>query len=97
MYGLRWTSSQPETPSDGWCITLRGLTPAEIGLGLDRLAQAALAWPPSAPEFRALCRPHREHARMYTEARLQLTHQLDAAARERGRSFVAAAKAMVRP
>ena len=38
-----------------WAACLRGILPEQIKHGLNELAKSGDPWPPSAPEFRALC------------------------------------------
>lgn len=45
-----------EQPGSGaWGKALSGLTPRQLGAGLDACRLRDDPWPPSAPEFRALC------------------------------------------
>lgn len=61
MYGNRWTGSfgVSADQSHAWAATLAGLTGKQIAVGLSALAvtqdEQLRKWPPSAPEFRALC------------------------------------------
>ncbi|WP_431482252.1 replication protein P [Pseudomonas solani] len=61
LYGNRWTGSfgVSADQSHAWAATLGGLTGAQIGFGLTVLSttqdEQLRKWPPSAPEFRALC------------------------------------------
>lgn len=59
VYGHRWVSSfgaDPRAGSGGtWARGLAGLTPPQIGQGIDACIAGAYAWPPTLPEFRALC------------------------------------------
>lgn len=61
IYGRRWTGSfgVSADQTHAWAATLGGLTGAQIGAGLTALAETQdeqlRKWPPSAPEFRALC------------------------------------------
>ena len=58
IYGHRWTSSYGETDDGTWLKGLQGLTPAQVGRGLSRCAtHRPDGWPPTLPEFRALCTP----------------------------------------
>lgn len=55
-FGHRWTS-QFGTEDDGtWQQGLRGITPDQVRSALEAIDQSGEAWPPSLPEFRALCR-----------------------------------------
>ncbi len=61
IYGHRWTSAFGATDDSTWLRGLRGLTPAQVGRGLSRCAtHRADGWPPTLPEFRALCTPMAE-------------------------------------
>lgn len=81
IYGRRWTGSFGVSvdQSHAWAATLGGLTGQQIAVGLAALTatedEQLRKWPPSAPEFRALCEnrtpeafglPSEEHA--YREA-----------------------------
>jgi len=66
MYGHKWTSSYGETPTELWSKALFALSAEQIRTGLLKCLTNGEAWPPSAPEFVAMCRPaRREHAAMY--------------------------------
>ncbi|MNC34086.1 hypothetical protein D3C75_825030 [compost metagenome] len=56
-YGHRWTSNFGVSADQdhAWAKHLAGLTGRQIASGLNALSGMALAWPPSAPEFRELC------------------------------------------
>lgn len=61
LYGQRWTASfgVSADQSHAWAAALAGLTGQQLATGLAVLARSAdeqlRRWPPSAPEFRALC------------------------------------------
>lgn len=59
VYGHRWTSAYGDDAgaSTGrtWAKGLTGLTPTQIGHGLDAAIVSSDEWPPSLPAFRALC------------------------------------------
>lgn len=67
FYGHKWTSTQGtsdlmldeqgrEQPGSGaWGKLLAGLSPQQLGAGLEACKMRDDPWPPSAPEFRALC------------------------------------------
>lgn len=62
LFPFRWLSAVGEwsptsTAVAEWRATLRGITARQLADGLDRLRRSGAAWPPSAPEFRALCLP----------------------------------------
>ncbi len=63
IYGHRWASAYGEAPEregtltvagDTWARGLAGLTPVQIGEGIDRCLASGEPWPPTLPEFRAL-------------------------------------------
>ena len=61
IYGHRWTSAFGATDDSTWLRGLHGLTPAQVGYGLSRCAtHREGGWPPTLPEFRALCTPTAE-------------------------------------
>lgn len=57
MYGHRWTGSVGVSADQdhAWATVLGGLNGAQIANGLGMLVERADDWPPSAPEFRAMC------------------------------------------
>jgi hypothetical protein len=60
IYGHRWTSSYGADPNpDGaagtWAKGLAGVTAAQIADGLRACLTSADPWPPTLPEFRAMC------------------------------------------
>lgn len=59
IYGYRWTSAFGEDASASagqtWAKGLAGLTPAQIGAGLEAALASADDWPPTLPAFRAMC------------------------------------------
>lgn len=61
IYGRRWTGNfgVSADQSHAWSATLGGLTGVQIGAGLTALAETQdkqlQEWPPSAPQFRAMC------------------------------------------
>jgi len=55
IYGHRWTSSYTREALDTWAKGLAGLSIEQIKRGVDACIAGALAWPPTLPEFRALC------------------------------------------
>ena len=58
MYGHRWTSQQGEEPNDTWLRGLHDLSTADLGCGLVACRDSAEGWPPTLPEFRAMCVPN---------------------------------------
>lgn len=56
MYGHKWTSVHGESDGSGtWSKVLGGMSGQQIASGMQALAMSDDPWPPSAPEFRALC------------------------------------------
>lgn len=59
MYGHKWTSVHGEDARRGsgpvWAAALAGCTEQDIARGLAACIEREDAWPPTAPEFRALC------------------------------------------
>ncbi len=67
-FGHKWVSSfgAEVDPDEIWRATLAGLDFDALKNGMRRLAESGSEWPPSAPEFRAMCQPqkHWEHAQL---------------------------------
>lgn len=57
MYGTRWTANFGDDvdPDRVWSAALHGLDESQVRAGMRRCVERGLEWPPSAPEFRALC------------------------------------------
>lgn len=65
IFGHRWTSAYGADAfigddTDGsagstWANGLRGVTPAQLGVGFNACVTSGSDWPPSLPEFRAMC------------------------------------------
>lgn len=56
LYGHKWTSSHGLSDASGnWGRALAGITHEQIAIGAQACALSGAAWPPSAPEFRAMC------------------------------------------
>lgn len=60
IYGHKWTSaygddSGPEGAAGTWAKGLAGVTPAQVSTGLQACLVAIDPWPPTLPEFRAMC------------------------------------------
>lgn len=66
IYGHKWTSWAGETPTELWSTAITGLSSDEVKRGLSACLTNGEAWPPSLPEFLAMCRaPKRENAAAY--------------------------------
>lgn len=59
IYGHRWTSAYGDNPNDGaaltWSKGLGGLHSQQLADGLRACLASADPWPPTLPEFRAMC------------------------------------------
>ena len=59
VYGHRWTSAhgadQAAGSGDTWARGLAGLSAAQLGAGMDACITSSDPWPPTLPEFRAMC------------------------------------------
>lgn len=57
LYGVKWSSQFGEkTDVTGqWAQTLSGLSRGQIAFAIDAIRKSGRVWPPSAPEFRAMC------------------------------------------
>ena len=59
LYGHRWISVHGEGATDGsaetWAKGLAGLAPEQIATGVEACIAAGASWPPTLPEFRAMC------------------------------------------
>ena len=75
IYGHKWTSSYGEADSDGtWAKCLADLGYEDLKRGFKACMTNGEPWPPSLPEFRAMCKPaHRENEAAY---RIPPSHQL---------------------
>lgn len=58
LYGHKWTSVHGiEDASGTWGKVLAGITPEQIAVGAKACTVSGDPWPPSGPEFRAMCLP----------------------------------------
>lgn len=55
IYGHRWTSAYTRESLETWAKGLAGLSAEQVGVGVSACISGAHAWPPTLPEFRALC------------------------------------------
>lgn len=66
IYGLKWTSTAGETPTELWSTAVTALSGDEVRRGLHACLSSGDAWPPSLPQFLSMCRPpRRENAAAY--------------------------------
>lgn len=94
MYPGVWLSTCGEVPNEVWTAALGNLSPEQIRTGLDACLSGGQHFPPSLPEFRALCKPpQRKNEAMYRiphERRLE--KQLSDEDRATARSHIAELK-----
>ena len=57
IFGHRWTSSFGESPSKAWTDALRQMPNDDMARGVTYLTNGDSVWPPTLPEFKAVCRP----------------------------------------
>lgn len=57
MYGHKWLTNFGAIDDGTWLRGLSELAPAQLAIGLERCLKRKDPWPPSLPEFRALCLP----------------------------------------
>lgn len=57
LFGVRWSSQFGETPdaTGQWRQTLSGISRQQVAEALNDIRNSGRAWPPTAPEFRAMC------------------------------------------
>ena len=59
IYGHRWVSSFGDDPTgmggDTWAVGLSGLSGQQLAEGLRSCVASSDPWPPTLPEFRAMC------------------------------------------
>ena len=69
IYGHKWVSSYGVADDGSWLAGLHDVAPALICYGLEKCRVGENAWPPSLPEFRAMClaKPRIENAAMYRQ------------------------------
>jgi hypothetical protein len=66
LFAHKWTSTYGEWDDDNsniaiWGSALRGVTDKQFKHGLVTVSDSGEKWPPGAPEFKLLCRGHKEH------------------------------------
>ncbi len=57
IFGHKWTSQYGDSPLDTWAKRLGAMSAEDIAYGVNACASSNLQWPPSLPDFCALCRP----------------------------------------
>ena len=56
-FGYHWTNSYGESDNGAWLTGLHDLDPKDILEGINSVRLSGREWPPSLPQFRALCKP----------------------------------------
>lgn len=95
IYGHKWLSSygKNDEPNHTWAKALYDITDAELQRGYLTCIRNGEAWPPSAPQFRAMCRPltpARENAAAYREYQVPLPRLKSDEEIAAGRAHIAA-------
>jgi hypothetical protein len=57
IFGHRWVSSYGEMDDGSWLAGLHDVTVEQVKVGLERLRVSEEPWPPTLPQFRAMCLP----------------------------------------
>jgi hypothetical protein len=99
IYGHKWTSNYGDCDTDGtWAKGLADMTNDDLKRGFFACLNSGEAWPPSLPEFRAMCKgPKRENEMMYAIPRVpQLPHKIDDEARAIARQAIAAMRSAIK-
>ncbi len=68
IYGHKWVSSYGEMDDGTWLTGLGDVTPEQVGAGLEKCRTSAEPWPPTLPEFRAMCLPAKRLTAAHNEA-----------------------------
>ena len=65
MYGHTWSSQQGTEPNDTWIRACAGISNQQLGHGLQQVLNQGGKWPPTLPEFKALCQGEWESQRLH--------------------------------
>lgn len=57
IYGHKWTSAFGARDDGTWLTGLRDVAPEQIAVGLEVCRTSIEPWPPTLPQFRAMCLP----------------------------------------
>ena len=93
IYGHKWVSSYGEIDHDEtWGKGLADMDMGQLKKGFIACVNSGEAWPPTLPEFRALCKPkQRENEAMYrAPTSHMLPKKLTDEERSNGRAHIAA-------
>lgn len=67
IYGHRWPSAYGLQDDGTWLTGLGDVTPKQVGIGLEKCRISAEPWPPTLPEFRAMCLPAKRLTAAHSE------------------------------
>lgn len=67
VYGHKWTSAYGLQDDGTWLMGLGDVTPEQVGMGLEKCRTSAEPWPPTLPEFRAMCMPFKRATAAHNE------------------------------
>lgn len=56
IYGRKWTNNYGEIDDGTWLMGLRDIRPEDLDRAMDRCRLIDSPWPPTLPEFRAMCK-----------------------------------------
>jgi hypothetical protein len=56
IYGRKWTNNYGEIDDGTWLAGLRDVRPQDLDRAMDRCRLIDSPWPPTLPEFRAMCK-----------------------------------------
>lgn len=68
VYGHKWTSAYGTADDGTWLVGLSDVTPEQVGAGLEKVRTGADEWPPTLPQFRAMCLPAKRLTAAHSEA-----------------------------
>lgn len=96
VYGHKWTSAHGDEPTELWSMGLSALSMDDLKAGIRACMTSGDAWPPSLPQFLALCKPpKRENEAMYRWAGPALPQKMTDEQKARGRDEIAKLKGML--
>ena len=67
VYGHKWISAYGTADDGTWLVGLGDITPKQVGVGLEKVRTSAEPWPPTLPEFRAMCMPFKRATAAHNE------------------------------
>lgn len=97
IFGQRWLSSYGVEPSETWLAGLIDMEPGELQIGLVACLSWESDWPPTLPQFRALCRPRRDECHRVYRAQLPEPAEVRSQRLESGRVVLDSLRAMLGP